>query len=197
MTFALPLTPPDRIEEAFQLLENEIIDMSVNPSVETFSRQHLNYIRDTYMSGSFGNQDRCFEWNFYNNLEGGQMTNNPSEGQNHRLASRAGKAHPGFYEFCSTIQKEVENTKTKIEQFETGKTLEVANRRAATLLSTRTALKNMLESQNIPLRKYLRSQGRATQIIKRRGKNHPEQGVRGALQSVTDADEDGTGVQSS
>ena len=41
MTFALPLIPPDQIEEAFQLLENETIDMSMNPSVETFSHQYL------------------------------------------------------------------------------------------------------------------------------------------------------------
>ena len=68
------------------------------------------------------------------------MTNNPSEGQNHRLANRAGKAHPGFYEFCSTIQKEVENTKTKIEQFELGLALEVRNRRAAKLQNTRISL---------------------------------------------------------
>ena len=96
MTFALPLTSPDQIEEAFQLLEKEIIYMSVNPSVETFSHQYLQYIQDTYMSGSFGSQAEGFECNFYNTLEGGQMTNNPSKGQNHRLASRAGKANPGF-----------------------------------------------------------------------------------------------------
>ena len=67
------------------------------------------------------------------------------------LASRAGKAHPGFYEFCRTIQKEDENTKTTVEQFEMGKVLEVPNRRPASLLSTRTSLKNMLESENISL----------------------------------------------
>ena len=103
MTFALPLTSPDQIEEASQLLEKEIIDMSVNPSVETFSNQYLQYIRDTYMSGSFGNLAEGFELNFYNTLEGGQMTNNPSKGQNQRLASRAGKYNPGFNEFCRTI----------------------------------------------------------------------------------------------
>ena len=146
MTFALPLTPPDRIEEAFQLLDDEINNMAVNPSVETFSRQYLQYIRDTYMSGSFGTQSQGFEWNFYNTIEEGQMTNNPSEGQNHRLAFRVGKSHPGFYEFCGTIQKEVANAKTKIEQFETGKMMEVANRKAAELLKTRVALSTLLES---------------------------------------------------
>ena len=41
--------------------------------------------------------------------------------------------------------------KTKVEQFETGKVLEVPNRRPASLLSTRTSLKNMLESQKLSL----------------------------------------------
>ena len=43
----------DQIEEAFQLLEDEINNMGIGPSVETFSRQYVQYIRDTYMSGNF------------------------------------------------------------------------------------------------------------------------------------------------
>ena len=68
------MCPHDRIEEAFQHLEEEINDMSVNPSVEAFCRQYLEYIRDTYMSGSFGTQAEGYEWNFYDHLEEGQLT---------------------------------------------------------------------------------------------------------------------------
>ena len=32
------------------------------------------------MSGSYGTAATGFEWNFYNTMEEGHMTNNPSEG---------------------------------------------------------------------------------------------------------------------
>ena len=83
----------------------------------------------------------------------------------------------------------VEPPKRKFKQFETGKMMEVANRKSAELLKTRVALRTLQESQGISLTKYLRSQGRAVQIMKRHGRNNQERGVRGALMSVTDADD--------
>ena len=69
-----------------------------------------------------------------------------------------------------------------IEQFELGLSLEVRNRKAAKLQNTRISLKNLSETRSISVRKYLRSQGRATHIVKRRGRAPRAQvGVRGKL----------------
>ena len=192
MTFALPLCPPNRIEEAFVLMEQEIENMPGSPSVEAFSRQYLQYIRNYYMSGNFGSQATGYEWNFYNTMDEGQMTNNPSEGQNNRIATRVGKKHPGFYEFCQTIQKEAENSRTKVEQYELGKVLEQQDRKAMSLQKTRVDLKILLEAEpnGIGLRGYLRSQGRANHHQKKIRGQDQGQLLRGVLVSVTDGDAD-------
>ena len=67
------------------------------------------------MSGSFGTVETGFHWNFYNRLEEGQMTNNPSEGGNNRLASRMGAPHPGFYHFCNVLTKELKTPKVNLK----------------------------------------------------------------------------------
>ena len=87
------------------------------------------------------------------------MTNNAAETMNNRLRVRMRTAHPGFYEFCQTLSKEVENSKGKMEQFEAGNLQSSQSIRARTLQKSRTKLKEMLENQQITLRKYLRSQG--------------------------------------
>ena len=69
-----------------------------------------------------------------------------------------------------------------IEQFELGLSLEVRNRKAAKLQNTRISLKNLSETRSISVRKYLRSQRRATHIVKRRGRApRAQDGVRGKL----------------
>ena len=49
---ALPLCPSNRIEEAFELIQLEVANMS--PAVAAFAEEYLNYIRATYMSGNYG-----------------------------------------------------------------------------------------------------------------------------------------------
>ena len=106
MTFALPLCPPDQIEHAFELLDTEAENLAT-PATEAFARRYLQYIRDTYMSGNYG-QAPNYEWNFYNTIREGHTTNNPSEGANNRLAIRCKTSHPGIYPFIGVIRKNLE-----------------------------------------------------------------------------------------
>ena len=46
MSMATPLCPPHRIEEAFELMQQEVASMS--PSVDAFAEEYLDYIRATY-----------------------------------------------------------------------------------------------------------------------------------------------------
>ena len=46
MSMALPLCPPHRIEEAFELMRQEVANMS--PAVDAFAEEYLDYIRATY-----------------------------------------------------------------------------------------------------------------------------------------------------
>ena len=158
MCFALPLCPPDRIEEAMTLIASEIPTFATSPRIEQFGHQFLAYIRNTYMGGNFGT-DGNYQWNFYDRLEEGQQTNNPSEGYNYRLATRCKTSHPGFYQFSCVLGKEIENTKSKIEQLEAGNIHETSSRRAQTLQKSRLKLRHLYQSKSISLRKYLRSQG--------------------------------------
>ena len=52
---AFPLCPPDRIEEEFTLLEDEINTLE-HLNVQSFSRDYIQYIRNTYMSRNYGAQ---------------------------------------------------------------------------------------------------------------------------------------------
>ena len=46
MSMALPLCPPHRIEEAFELMRQKVANMS--PAVDAFAEEYLDYIRATY-----------------------------------------------------------------------------------------------------------------------------------------------------
>jgi hypothetical protein len=143
MTFSLPCCPPNRIEEAFQLLEAEIETFG-RPSLEAFARNYLEYIRTTYMSGSYG-PDGAYEWNFYNRMEEGFLTNKMAEGANNRLAIQVRIPHPGIYQFGKVLAKEMEHTRGKCEQFEAGNLQRIQGTRAKTTERTRLKLKIMLE----------------------------------------------------
>ena len=158
MCFALPLCPQDRIEEALQLIEDEIESFATNPRTEQFGNDMIQYIRRVYMGGNFGTAGN-FEWNFYDRLEEGQFTNNPSEGYNHRLSSRCRTSHPGIYQFTSVLGKELENSKSKLEQLEAGNIRECQSKRSFTLQKARVQLKIQLMRKQMTLRRYLRAQG--------------------------------------
>ena len=87
MSMALPLCPPHRIKEAFKLMRQEVANMS--PAVDAFAEEYLDYIRATYMNGNYGTATDGFEWNVYDDIEQGFLTNNPSEGAHNRLRTRA------------------------------------------------------------------------------------------------------------
>ena len=156
MTFALAVAPPSRIQEALELARAEIPSFAISPRTENFANEYMDYIEATYMGGAFGNNEAGYHWNFYDRLEEGQLTNNPSEGANNRLAQRMGVAHPGIYHFCSVLKKELNNTKNNMEAFESGSS-EGATKK--NLQQNRSELKRRLEERKITLRKYLRAQG--------------------------------------
>ena len=189
MSFALPLCPPGRIEEALQLMRDEVANMS--PSISAFSEEFLGYIQHTYLGGNFGNLEDGYEWNGYDRIEEGFLTNNTAEGANNRLFKRAGRPHPGFYRFCGLMKEEMENVKNKAEQFEQGILLPPKRTsRTTKVAQNRINMKEMLERGQTSLRKYLRTLGRMHQVIKgraRRGGNQAADSIlRGALESVTE-----------
>ena len=208
MTFALPLCPPAEIEHAFELLDAEAENLAT-PATEAFARQYLQYIRDTYMSGSYGQADN-YEWNFYDRIREGHTTNNPSEGANNRLSTRCKTSHPGIYPFIGVIRRETQATYEKMEQFESGNLHRVQTSRSMTTQRSRVKLVELHEAGTIPLKKYLRSQGVLnTKVKSNRQRRVPEgreaageagaggavnvdMAVRGALVSVTD-EQDGAG----
>ena len=57
----------------------------MSPAVAAFAEEYLNYIRATYMNGNYSTATEGFEWNVYDDIEQGFLTNNPSEGANNRL----------------------------------------------------------------------------------------------------------------
>ena len=65
MGFAIPLCPPDQIEEAFALMRAEVVD------VFSYAEEFIAYIRSTYMNGAFGNEDDGWEWNAFERVEDG------------------------------------------------------------------------------------------------------------------------------
>ena len=165
MSFGLPLCPPDRIEEALGLMMVEVANIS--PAIDAFAEDYIAYIRQTYMSGSYGNEQEGYEWNAYERIPDGFLTNNPSEGANNRLCLRCGTIHPGIYRFCALLKKETENVKNKCEQFEQG-ALQPARSttRASKVKQNRIQLKSMLERGQQSLRKYLRTLGRMNHVVK-------------------------------
>ena len=152
----------------------EVQDMS--PDVIRFAEDFIAYIQQTYMRGNYGNEADGWEWNAYERVQDGFLTNNPSEGANNRLRKRARTDHPGFYRFCNLMNEENENVKNKCEQFEEGSLLPVkSTARASKVQQSRTQLKQMLERGQQSLRKYLRTLGRINHVVKgkaRRGERN-------------------------
>ena len=52
MCFALPLCPQARIEEALQLIKDEIVGFATNPRTKQFGHDMIQYIRRVYMGGN-------------------------------------------------------------------------------------------------------------------------------------------------
>ena len=141
----------------------EVVDMTEEAKI--FAEEFIAYIRNTYMSGVFGNLVDGFEWNAYDRVEEGFLTNNPSEGANNRLFKRAKNPHPGVYKFCELLKSELENVKNKCEQFEQGLLLPPPrSTRASKVAQNRIQLKEMLERGQQSLRKYLRTLGRMNHV---------------------------------
>ena len=122
--------------------------------------------RATYINGAFGNQQEGWEWNAYDRLEDGHLTNNNAEGANNRLASRARTAHPGLYRFCDLVKSELQNVRNKCTQFEAGNLHPTQCTRARRTEKTRTQLKTLLENRHITLRKYAIGQGQLNVVVK-------------------------------
>ena len=143
----------------------EVVDMSED--VVSFAEEFIGYIRSTYMNGAFGNEDDGWEWNAFERVEDGFLTNNPSEGANNRLRKRARTDHPGFYRFCDLMKEESENVKNKCQQFEQGLLMPPKpTSRASKVKQSRIQLKQMLERGQTSLRKYLRTLGRMNHVQK-------------------------------
>ena len=51
MKFSLGVCPPEKIDQAFQLFEDEVENMG-SPSVEAFARQYLKYIQALLLPNS-------------------------------------------------------------------------------------------------------------------------------------------------
>ena len=100
------------------------------------------------MEGKFGT-DGNYEANFYDRLEEDQHSNNPSEGYNYRLATMCKTSHPGFYLFSCDLGKEIDNTKSKIQQLEAGNIQESSSRRAQTLQKCCLKLRHLYQSKSI------------------------------------------------
>lgn len=139
MTFALPLCPPDRIEEALNRCDAEIVNFG-NQRIEAFAQDYLQYIRDTYMGGHF-RRNGVWEWHFYDRIEEGHLANNAAEGANNRLRTRCPSAHPGIYAFAKVLGKETKNTANKMEQYEMANLESSESSRTQTMKKSRKELK--------------------------------------------------------
>ena len=117
------------------------------------------------MRGQYG-QNGQYEWNFYDRMEDGHLTNNAAEGANNRLSIRCRTAHPGIYQFFGVLKKELKTTMNKMEQYEAATLHFSQTTRARTIQKSRLKLKAMLEDRQLTLRKYLRSQGVLNMKIK-------------------------------
>ena len=165
MLLALPMIPPARMNEYLQLLESEIEHLG-SPSAQAFGHDVLAYIRNHYIEGSFGNEHDGWEWNVFDRLEDGHLTNNPCEGGNNRLRKRVGVDHPGFYRLCGTLVNEFDNVRSRAILFEAGNLFGRKNVRTLRKDKTRAKLKELLQKQQISLRKYAISQGQLNAAIK-------------------------------
>ena len=114
----------------------------------------VNLSRGYYIYGAFGILQAGWEWNAFDRLEGGHLTNNNAEAGNKRLQERVGKDHPGFYRLATTFKSELEHVKNKVEQLEAGNLYPVRISRTVRAQKTRTKLKELLVNRQISLKKY-------------------------------------------
>ena len=125
----------------------------------------VNLSRGHYINGAFGSLQAGWEWNAFDRLEGGHLTNNNAEAGNKRLQERVGKDHPGFYRLATTFKSELEHVKNKVEQLEAGNLYPVRISRTVRAQETRTKLKELLVNRQISLKKYATGQGQLNVVI--------------------------------
>ena len=154
MSFSLPLCKPTDIPAAMDLIEAEIDDL-MSPATEAWCRDYCQYLRSTWLEGNFAIE----EWNYWDRMEEGHLTNNACEGLNNRLRRRMGSDHPSFYKFAGVIQKELLNSRNKMEQVLSGTIQQHKTGRTLMLEKSRKKLKDLYENRQITLRKYLRAMG--------------------------------------
>ena len=106
----------------------------------------VNLSRGYYIYDAFGILQAGWEWNAFDRLEDGHLTNNNAEAGNKRLQEQVSKDHPGFY--CLAFKSEFEHVKNKVEQLEAGNLYPVRAQK------TRTKLKELLVNRQISLKKY-------------------------------------------
>ena len=117
----------------------------------------VNLSRGHYINGAFGSLQAGWEWNAFDRLEDGHLTNINAEASNERLQERVGKDHPGFYCLATTFKSEFEHVKNKVEQLEAGNLYPVRISRTARAQKTRTQLlKELLVNRQISLKSMQR-----------------------------------------
>ena len=63
MTYALPLVPLNRIDEALNLIRIEIEEM-ISPSFASWCENYIKYISNTWINGNFSPET----WNFFERI---------------------------------------------------------------------------------------------------------------------------------
>ena len=112
MFYALPLTPPNRFNEAWTLFDDEIESVSYNNEIlRAYLVMLLDYVRQTWFQ-SYSPDD----WNHYSNSRYEWLTNNVSESGNARLKKKHPSPNPGFYKLVVVIQHEISNSLKKLDQ---------------------------------------------------------------------------------
>ena len=126
----------------------------------------VNLSRGYYINGAFESLQAGWEWNAFDRLEDGHLTNKNAKAGNKRLQERVGKDHPGFYRLATTFKSELEHVKNKVEQLEAGNLYPVRISRTVRAQKTRTKLKELLVNRQISLKKYATGQGQLNVVIK-------------------------------
>ena len=94
MISALPFSPPDQLEEVFNLLNKKASEV-VNEKLKEFSLSLVEYAENQWRNGIFSKQD----WNLFDiNVLMVPATNNGNEGTNSKLSVDFG-VHPSFWKF--------------------------------------------------------------------------------------------------
>ena len=94
MVSALPFSPPDQLEEVFNLLTKKASEV-VNEKLREFSVSLVEYAENQWRNGIFSKQD----WNLFDiNVMMVPATNNGNEGTNGKFSMDFG-VHPNFWKF--------------------------------------------------------------------------------------------------